>query len=210
MLNGVSVPYDAEALPLEIRNAWSDSMNTLPEMVDAHSLYKLRELNTPGRSMHDLHLRGWEDRADKHLGRKEELVKISQKEERDWLRATNEGDARPKTRLLGSTATTQPAMGKPFASRKAKKTKVDQVQRNLDEAARNAAIASARYVGTPERDLGPRPMPMTLVTKSRSAKINFVLQSVLDSSSDDKFVIFGDVFELGHVSEVLDLVDVTS
>jgi hypothetical protein len=82
----------------------------------------------------------------------------------------------------------------------------------LTEAAKNAAAMSAmnpaERPATPPKLEGPRPLPATLSTRSRSAKVNFVLRAVQSAAKDDKFVIFGDVFELGHMREALDLIDV--
>lgn len=212
MENGISIPYDGESLPPRIRDAWSDSMDTSPDMVDAHSLYLLRCLNTPGRTIHDLHLRGWESRAVRHAGIHEEWIKTAQKADREWVKATKEDATTSHSSNRTTSAAKRPTNTQTFSGKRksTKRVKKDDLEKSLEEAARNAAMASAKVVDTSEADLAPRPLPMQLATKSRSSKINFVLRSVMESLKDDKFIIFGHHFELGHVSEALDLVDIKS
>ena len=90
----------------------------------------------------------------------------------------------------------------------------DSLEARLDEAAKNAAALSATLssdrLPTPPKADGPRPLPTSLTTSSRSTKVNYVLRAVRTAAKEDKFVIFGDVFELGHMSEALDLIDIKS
>ncbi len=59
MTNGHSVAYDARNLPALIQTAWSDSMDTDPEVIDAVSLHLLAENNRRGRDIQQLHIAGW-------------------------------------------------------------------------------------------------------------------------------------------------------
>lgn len=139
------------------------------------------------------------------------------------------GSARLSSRNVGaSSGSTKTAAKRPIAAgtfttapkspQKAKKARTgtkqsdDSLEARLNEAAKNAAAMSAmnpaERPATPPKLEGPRPLPATLSTRSRSAKVNFVLRAVQSAAKDDKFVIFGDVFELGHMREALDLIDV--
>lgn len=209
MTNGVSLPFEAEAIPNAIKDAWSDSMYTHPDLIDAKSLHTLRDLNTPGRTVHDLHMRGWESRAIKHPDFFEEMDRVAQKAKR-----SSEGQARREdTKKAGvKAAAHSPTSAKHFknapSKSKRKSDNPNELEARLEQASRNAAMVStSRPLCLPS---DPLPLPTSIKTKSRSAKLNYVLQSVLSSAKDDKFVIFGDKYELGHVSEALDLVDVKS
>ena len=205
MSNGVSIPFEVspDDLPNIIRGSWSDSMDTYPDMVDVVSLMKLRDWNTPGRTLQDLHLKGWESRAWKHDSYFLELEKVHQRSLREERRQG--GGAQAKTKENVKTAAKEPESASKF--RKTKVKQLEGLDKNLDEAARNAQAAAVSVWGD---ELGPRPLPTVLHTKSRSTKVNRVVQSIITSAPDDKFVIFGDVFELGHVTEALDLLDVKS
>jgi hypothetical protein len=61
-----------------------------------------------------------------------------------------------------------------------------------------------------QTSLDPRPLPSTLLTSTRSAKINFVVRAVLTAPPTDKFVMFGTYDEIAHVHEALSLVGVHS
>jgi hypothetical protein len=53
-----------------------------------------------------------------------------------------------------------------------------------------------------------RPLPSTLKIISRSSKLNFVLQQLLSAPPSDKFIIWGEPVEFGHLTEALDLFEI--
>ncbi|WVO21450.1 uncharacterized protein IAS62_002759 [Cryptococcus decagattii] len=65
MENAISVPCDGSYLPSLIKQAWSDSFDTQPNMIDVHSLISLRELNIMGADIQELHMAGWLHRSHK-------------------------------------------------------------------------------------------------------------------------------------------------
>jgi hypothetical protein len=207
MTHGVSLPFEAGILPEEIKNAWSDSVVTNPNLIDAKSLHTLRDLNTPGRTLHDLELQGRESRAYKHQQMLQEIDKDARKAKRNRDGQKQTGPRSDVKAAAHVPATSEKVARSPSTSKRTVRP-FDDLAGRLDEAARNAALASI----PPPLLLhsGPLPLPVSISTKSRSAKLNFVLQSVLSSAEGDKFVIFGDKYELGHVSEAFDLVDVKS
>jgi len=210
MANGVSLPFEAGSLPETIKDAWSDSMYTLPDLIDAKSLHTLRELNTPGRNLHDLHLLGWESRTEKHAEMFQELEKAASRTGKGVQPKSKMDKTQDKKKVDVQAAAHMPTASETFAKSptkaKRKTTLADPLRQHLEQATRNATLAS-RPIVLPS---GPLPLPSTIKTKSRSTKLNFVLDSVLSSARGDKFVIFGDKYELGHVSEALDLVDIKS
>ena len=207
MTNGVSLPFEAGMLPDDIKDAWSDSMSTNPSLIDAKSLHTLRELNTPGRTSHDLRQRGWESRAEKHREILQEMDKDARKANRG-LNGRDQTGPGADVKAAAHVPTSSEKFAKSPSRLKRKPRPSDGLTDRLEEAVRNAAQAS---VPPPlQLESGPLPLPVAIKTKSRSAKLNFVLQSVLSSEKGDKFVIFGDKYELGHVSEALDLADVKS
>lgn len=213
MANGVSIPYEAASLPSLIRDGWSDSMDERPDLVDAKSLYHLRDLNEPGKSAHEISMAGWMDRGVKHQDFLEIMKKEQQRTMREGKKRLMQLDELDMERDSATAASHSPIFTKTLKGKKMttpKKGKMAQLDQQLDVAARNAE-AAARVIrfDTPDRT-DPLPMPAVLETKSRSSKLNFVVRSILDSEPSDKYVIFGDVFELGHVTEALDLVDVKS
>lgn len=189
MDNGISLPYEVDtvSIPHLIRDSWSDSMDTDPSVIDAKSLQSLRELNRPGKTLQQLHLVGWEHRAFKHPERLEDMQKVEQR----------------AGKLAKQTVAHAPPSVRRAPVKRSKKTTLDLA---VDEAARNAAKATRI-----DDHLEPsHPLPSTLRLTSRSAKTNRLISIILSSAPDDKFVIFGDNLELGHVTESLDLFDIKS
>lgn len=107
---------------------------------------------------------------------------------------------RPKAPQLKTNA----AKPKMMSGKRDKERKADPViEDRLNEAERNAQLI-ARPV------LGPRPLPSVVATSSRSAKINFVIRTVLTAPATDKFVMFGTFDEIAHMQEALSFVGVES
>ncbi|WWC63468.1 uncharacterized protein I303_106071 [Kwoniella dejecticola CBS 10117] len=205
MSNGVSMPLDGHCFPPLVKTSWSDSFDSDPNMVDVHSFNTLREINKPGTTVQELHIRGWDYRNDKLAEFQKEMNKYMEKhakEQKKLSKAPNSTAAKAPKAVLKSSSSP-----KKSASRKKRKDR-DEVDENLDEAQRNALIAAA--VANPTIPDLPRPLPSVMQTKSRSAKANFIARTILSAEKDDKFVIFGDAYELGHLTELLDLLDITS
>jgi hypothetical protein len=235
MTHGVSIPFEASPsdFPQAIRDAWSDSMDTDPSAIDSHSLRLLRDANGRGRTSQELCLLGWESRAAKcedfvaemeRLGRSEIL---EERRRLDEKRNGKKGKSKGKDHGKGGITDHETAAQRPTAapspgfavhSLKEAKSKgkgkgkdknkdkgnvMDVIDLSLDQAQANARLTERRAV-----DSRPRILPDTIRTTSRSAKLNFVIDSVMTAEPRDKFVIFGDVFELGHMSEAMQLLDV--
>nr|XP_019044841.1 hypothetical protein I302_06755 [Kwoniella bestiolae CBS 10118]OCF23771.1 hypothetical protein I302_06755 [Kwoniella bestiolae CBS 10118] len=206
MTNGVSMPLTGQSLPPLLKEAWSDSFNTKPDMVDVHSFNTLRELNQRGRTIQDLHIAGWDYRNNKLEEFQKTMAKYMEKhakEQQKLAKAKNSSAAKaPKAAIKSNSS---PAKDRP---KKRKHGDMDEVDGRIEEAERNAALASMSSTeAAPDM---PRPLPSVIHTTSKSAKANFVAKTILSADKDDKFVIFGDAYELGHLTEILDLLDITS
>lgn len=215
MSNGVSVPFDVpgNGFPYAVRTAWSDSMDTAPEMIDAHSLLLLRNLNTPGRSIDELNITGWDTRAHKSIMMESALKEMDrmgkqlerQEQAQRKSQAANQHEVLEAAAHGPSVATRHPA--KKPAPKKRKGNSDDPIDLSLEEAANNAYQSTA--LDSPGRDTRPRPLPAMVETKSRSAKVNFVLSSIFTSAPTDKFVIAGDKYQLGILDDALEVFDIS-
>lgn len=218
MENGISIPCDGPYLPPLIKQAWSDSFDTQPDMIDVHSLNSLRALNVMGANIQELHMAGWQHRSHKcdwfwevltkgvpkhvletDFGRKavKAVAKLKNKKHREGKGRTTSAAHAPKAVPRSPSKLTKKRTGRE-----------GEIDDRLDEAGMNA-ISIGRQVPK-SIDEGPRPLPLTIVTKTRSAKVNFILHAILDAPKNDKFVIFGNNYELGHLTEALDLLDIAS
>ncbi|KAL7422461.1 hypothetical protein Q5752_003109 [Cryptotrichosporon argae] len=225
--SGASMPFAVgDGLPPAVLDAWSDSPAHRPDWVDANSLRLIRELNTPGTERADIVRAGWDDRAHKC----EAFAKTLERAEAKWraemagVAAPSEpavqvdgGDAQAQASPLKAKAAAEKASaprllkhkdqdgvaGSPCRPRRAG-TALD---RNLDAAELNAREAARSTHVLPA---GPLPLPATLQTRSESAKINHVVRAVLTADAADKFVVFGTLEEIAHLTEALDLAGVRS
>ncbi|KAK6910808.1 hypothetical protein I203_104841 [Kwoniella mangroviensis CBS 8507] len=203
MTNGVSMPLDGQALPSLIKESWSDAFNSRPNMVDVHSFNILKQLNEKGKRVQDLHIVGWDHRNSKLEDFQKTMAKYMEKhakEQKKLAKAKNSTAAKASKAVIKSSSS--PVKN---VSKKRKNTDMDEMDEWLQEAARNAALASNASIANL-----PRPLPDVIHTRSKSAKANFVARTILSADKDDKFVIFGDAYELGHLTEILDLLDITS
>jgi len=198
MMNGVSIPFGAdEWFPLAVRRAWSDSMKEDPDAIDAHSLELLRRANTNGKEDRDLLIAGEEHKARKWSDEVEEMEKAEMRAARHANHTTGQ-----------AAAANAPTAAPKVSPRKGSAKRSRQNEERIDEQLAEAAMNAARQVLPPRRSDLPRPLPSIIHIKSRSAKQNFVVDAILTAEPSDKFVIFGDIFEFGHLSEALDLFDV--
>ncbi|OXG48040.1 DNA supercoiling protein [Cryptococcus neoformans] len=218
MENGISIPCDGAYLPPLIKQAWSDSFDTQPDMVDVHSLNSLRALNVMGANIQELHMVGWQHRSHKCDWFWEILTKGVPKHvlEIDFGRKAAKAVAKLKIKKHreGKGRTTSAAHApkavpaSPSKLMKKRTAREGEIDDRLNEARTNA-IGIGKELPK-QIDEGSRPLPLTIVTKTRSAKVNFILQAILDAPKNDKFVIFGNNYELGHLTEALDLLDIAS
>ncbi|WWC90504.1 uncharacterized protein L201_005440 [Kwoniella dendrophila CBS 6074] len=204
MTNAVSMPLDGQSFPSLIKEAWSDSFNSKPDMIDVHSFNTLRELNKGGKTIQYLHISGWDYRNDKLDEFQKTMAKYMEKhakEQKRLAKAENSTAAKaPKAVLKSSNNTVK-------STKKRKRQNMDEIEERLEEAERNAN--SAAVPSSSSGFIPRRPLPATFYTKSKSAKVNFIAQTLIASDKEDKFVIFGDAYELGHLTEILDLLDIT-
>ncbi|KAK8854687.1 hypothetical protein IAR55_003426 [Kwoniella newhampshirensis] len=206
MNNAISIPVDGSSFPPIIKHAWSDSFDTQPDMIDLHSLITLRELNRRGVSLQDLYVAGLEFRKNKRDKGERQKSQPGQK--------ANNSEGRKRAGTAAQAPIAVPVS--PDQRRgSGRKRKGDALDERLEEAARNANAAADYVFDLPLRLCAadpqqPRPLPSVMLTKSRSAKVNYVLRSIQEAEKEDKFVIFGDNYELGHLTEGLDMLDITS
>jgi hypothetical protein len=198
MRYGVSLPVHIPSLPLGISNAWSDSLELDSEWIDVHSAIRIRDGNENGTTIGDLIEIG-----ERHLDKKQqeaaaELNIATEAAEKKQLNLEKRGLV-----VAQSDAARKPTKVSP---RKRGPTKKDKVEEALAQAARNAQLA----IDVEARAHLPRPLPLAAEVKTRSHKMNHVVKTIRSSLPDDKFVIFGDTAELGHVTEVLDFFDISS
>ncbi|KIR27533.1 DNA supercoiling protein [Cryptococcus deuterogattii LA55] len=218
MENGISIPCDGSYLPSLIKQAWSDSFDTQPDMIDVHSLNSLRDLNVMGADIQELHMAGWLHRSHKCDWFWEVLTKGVPKHilEADFggkaakavAKLKNKKRQEGKGKTTSAAHTPKAIAVPPSKSTKKRTRREDEIDDRLNEARINA-VSIGKQVPEPIRQ-GPRPLPLTIITKSGSAKVNFILQAILDAPKDDRFVIFGNNYELGHLTEALDLLDIAS
>lgn len=203
-----SIPYEAGMVPATILDAWSESRHTRPSLVDAASLQIMRQANTRGADVQDIVRSGWDERV-KHP-ECEALLAVMEKAEKEWRSRPNQANAAHVPGINHHRDDTKAAADKPKApklvKRLGKKKNTDDVMdidNALDEAARNAERAA-------ESMRGARPMPGVIQTTSMSAKVNFVIRSILAAPPEDKFVIFGTYEEIAHLTDALELTDINS
>ncbi|WVQ80158.1 hypothetical protein IAT38_002263 [Cryptococcus sp. DSM 104549] len=212
MTNAISLPLDGSSFPSLIKHAWSDSFDAQPDMVDLHSAMTLRELNERGARLQDLHMEGWRMRMEKC----EEFLEVLRKEkvsvDREKGKAVDQqvktAKAKKGGKTAAGTAAQAPTSARQSPIKRTYKRKADELDENLNEAQKNAQKMMARLQSL--RTDVPRPLSAVLQTRFRSAKVNFTIKTILEAPADDKFVIFGDSYELGHLTEGLDLLDITS
>jgi hypothetical protein len=154
-------------------------------------------------------------------------IQVLEKEKAQGRHGSGSSAAGPATQLLKAGVKRTERKGgaaKPTGSAKASKSKgneqgrskaradKDELERNLDEAKVNAKRAKERSVwmsdDEDEEDDRPRPLPEVVHTTSRCPKINHIMKRMQEADISDRFVVFGEPIELGHVSEALELIDV--
>jgi len=207
-----SAPYDGTALPPALLDGWSLAADSGVPVIDSAALKLICDLNEPGAELSDLIRIGWDERA--FHPRCQELAELMERQEAAWKagkRVAAEVDLEHH-RDDSKAAADRPKMP-PIRSRKEKVVRTkrfdvgdlvgleSEMDSRLDEAQRNARrmAAAAR---------GPRPLPSVIPTSTRSAKINFVVGTVLTAPATDKFVMFGTMDEIAHVQEALSFVGV--
>jgi hypothetical protein len=205
MTNGVSMPFEVgDTFSQRLRTAWSDSPDD-PEVIDVKSLDILRRLNKKGMQEDQLVQEGYRNKLVKELAMLSELDKVEKKPRPK----TKQGFADGLDGTILTTAANQPLQATaPPKPKRVRRTKQEILDERLVVAARNAeaqAIADEM-----ERSELARPLPTTINSRSRSSKVNLVIERILSARAEDKFVIFGDNFELGHLTEALDLFDIKS
>lgn len=200
---GLLVPVHVPSLPVDIRTAWSESRGKDVEWVDAGSLRELAERNTNGTSIESLVAAGIaavEDKvtsADAEDLRADSMLAAKQQKKVD----------KPGLTVVPVAAARAPpkvSTRKQFSSKSPAKS--DRTDAKLAQAAHNAQVANDHLA----RAHLPRPMPDEIEIKTRSHKINYVVQAIRSSGINDRFVIFGDVLEIGLLTEVLELMDIDS
>lgn len=211
MKNSISLPFDVPYLPAAIRQAWSDNAGDENDPIDTASLIEMRKSNLAGNTQENIFAAGAELKAVQA----QTLLDMEERETRGRARDHNkptQGNRAPEA-TAAKHETVSTAKAPPTLLRSPKRRgqipkqvrPADVIDVRLDEAARNAELAALSVT-----DDCSRPLPDQVQGISRSAKLNFVLQELLTADAMDKFVIFGDTSELGHMTEALDLFEMKS
>jgi hypothetical protein len=215
MPNAISVPCECPDLPEIVRNHWSDS-STETELgskvlVDLESLRYIREVNEPGSTMDELIKIGIKHHDSKLRIIREEEIKAEERAEKRRMAAEKAGQRENITLSAANTPQKGKAKSKAKAKvktgskpRKERQKKLDEVEERLAEAERNAVEAERLA----KLELPP-PITENTRFKTRSAKLNFVIETLLGSHADDKFVIYGTKDELEFLAAAMDLCDIT-
>ncbi|ORY35479.1 SNF2 family N-terminal domain-domain-containing protein [Naematelia encephala] len=193
-----SLPFDASLLPEVIKVASTRSPNSNPNLVDAGMLLKLRNDNKGGVSLDEL-----STIAAIELAATSFAAQPTGKSKTSRGKKLDDGvSSQVKAPVPVSSETM-------VASRGKQRTTVHDVE-GIDEQLQLARSNAAALRERPDHTDLPRPLPERMQTYSRSAKVNYVLHSILSAHEEDKFVIFGSVSEIGHLTEALDLADIKS
>lgn len=203
--HGMSLPIYAPDLPPEVRGAWSASRSLETDWVDVHSLTALRDKNKNGTTLQELVEAGQKaiDKAVQHA--------LSEDLAAEEVRAKKvEKSAKTGHTLAQSNAASRPKAafsrrGGAHKKAKAQRDEADETDKAIALAMRNAQLATEEQA----RSHLPRPLEDAIMVKTRSHKMNHVVKSIRDSSTEDKFVIFGDTAELGHCTEILEFFDIS-
>ena len=198
MRYGVSVPIHLPTLPVEIKEAWSESMKLDSDWIDVHSAMRIRAKNDNGVTIDDLVDAGERTLEKKKQEAAAELDKATMAAEKKQQQLEKRG-----LTLAQSNAAQNPHTVSP---RKKKPSKKDQLNEALAQAARNAQLT----IDIEAKAHLPRPLPTSTNVKTRSHKMNYLVKTISSSAPDDKFVVFGETSELGHCTEVLDFFDIPS
>lgn len=197
---GLSVPIHAPALPVDIRTAWSESQGKDTEWVDAGSLKTLAAGNTNGTTIDSLVSAG-------HAAME---TKIHQADAEDLKADATAVEKQRKSDKAGLAVTPAPvdvAKAPPKVSARRRLSSIsDGIDARLAQAIQNAQMVKEQQA----RSHLPRPLDEKIEVKTRSHKINYVVQAVRSSHDDDRFVIFGDVLEIGLLTEVLEVANIIS
>jgi hypothetical protein len=198
MRYGVSVPVHLPTLPLEIKEAWSESMKLDCDWIDVHSAMRIRNKNNNGVTIDDLVEAGEKTLKKKKQEAAAELDKATMAAEEKQQQLDRRGLTLAQSNAAQKTHTISP--------RKRKPSKKDQLNEALAQAARNAQLA----VDVEARLHLPRPLASSAKVKTRSHKMNYLVKTIRSSAPDDKFVVFGETSELGHCTYVLEFFDISS
>jgi hypothetical protein len=198
MQYGVSLPLQVPTLPAGIKTAWSESMGKDIDWVDVHSMTIIRDKNDNGITIDDI-----VDAGERSLNLKKEesaaeYGKAAAAAERRKIQLEKKGLTVAQSDAAQKSHTVSP--------RKKGPTKKDRLDEALAQAARNAQLV----IDVEARAHLPRPLDTTILAKTRSHKMNYLVKTIRSGADDDKFIIFGDSAELGHCTEVLDFFDISS
>jgi hypothetical protein len=196
-LNGptTSIPFDASTLDLAVTKAWSDSLKRSPHLLDAVSLCSLRDFNFHGT------------KADILIRHGDEVIKQKISGYAAELRIQH---IEAKRR---ATVGKQTSLGRGDAAFVASEIEALRKARNVGIRKKEAGHEDEEYQGPPTSQAidtldQPRPLPDELYTYSHSSKVNWLLKTLIEADTTDKFVVFGSQEELLHLGDILALADI--
>jgi hypothetical protein len=199
MRNSLSVPYDAGELPRELRETWSDSKSDTT-LISGNDLVIISESNLPGNTVGRIIIEGNAARLEKDivLGHKPVIQRVA---------SAKEGGSKKKPVIArtgaASAAPSSSGLKKAITAPRAKET-----VRSHAEALEIGHVDGDEEKDAEDNEFAPNhtdeiPLPVTIQSRAHSSKINFVLQAILSSPPDDKFVVFGDKADLEKVMDAL-------
>jgi hypothetical protein len=198
-----AVPFEVE-LPDVIAESWSDAHDEDVTLVGGDALLRLRELNLHGTKEEDLAHEGETFREARN-------GKMAVKEERDKKLLKKKGKAKPMPRGWRGMDALHRAVA--VATNRRLVVAVNPAGGEPAEEGGEKTKKKPRRSGPPTKQLDklldePRPLPETIVTYTRSAKVNWVLNTLICADADEKFIIFGSQAELAAIGDALEMLDI--
>ena len=208
MESAVSAAYETLAtdIPAEISMSWSDSPGGRPDLIGADCLKTLRSLNKPGVTDEDLDEAGDHNRSLKiaaAITEDEEDKSLSQDMKSPKKQKQSRGPEYEVTGILQSAAHAPTSINKGVISRRKDKER----RRNGKTAGRRCSecLAGSQHDSERTGDL------CHLRYKPRLARRNSISSSRrCYQRQATNLCVFGDIYELGHLTEALDLLDIKS
>jgi hypothetical protein len=197
MPHGVAIPIYIPSLPQEVKVAWSQSMGHDTDWIDAMSALQIKEMNICGATLEDIVIVGMKSLNSKRQEASTDLDKATAAAEKKQTRA----------RKLGLVAAVTAASQKSssITPKRTSSKKTAKIDKALDQAARNAQIA----INADAMAGLAQPLPTVLKAKTRSPKMNYILETIDSSPLDDRFIIFGGKQMLLQCLEVLEFFDIS-
>jgi len=196
--HGVSIPIHLPSLPQEVKEAWSQSMGHDTDWIDALSALQIKEMNIPGATVEDIVTAGIKslDLKKQEASAHSDKATAAAEKKQERLRKLGVFAA-----MTNAIPTSNSVTLEGISSRK--KSNID---KELDQAMLNARLAT----DADATSCLARPLTTTNIgARTRSPKMNYILESIRSSPPDDRFIIFGGKQMLLQCKEVLGFFDIS-